>query len=244
MKASRIGLAGAVAALSMALCAPAALAQVRDHGIKHKLTGDTATNWSGYTVDASNATFVTGSWTVGTAVCSRKETGWSSPWVGIDGDVSSTVEQTGTDSDCSYGTPYYYAWWEMYPKGTVVISSITPRPGDSMTGTVDYIGNDEFTLTLTDNTTNLSYTTTQSSTSAPRNSVEWIVEGPSSGTLANFGSVPFTGDQAAFGGPDESLSAFGTSANAITMVTRKGAVRAQPGPVNSSGGFTDTWVSS
>jgi hypothetical protein len=32
------------------------------HGPKRKLGAGTSTNWSGYSVDGTNATFVTGSW--------------------------------------------------------------------------------------------------------------------------------------------------------------------------------------
>ena len=110
--------------------------------------------------------------------CSTVPNGWSSPWVGIDGDTSSTVEQIGTDSDCSRGAPTYYAWWEMYPKSLVTISAIRVHPGDGFTATVSY-GSGGFTLTLIDTTTGARFTTTQSSNKAHRSSVEWIMEGPS-----------------------------------------------------------------
>lgn len=242
MHAVRLTRVIALAAAVAGLTAPGALAQpVHVHGPKHKLTATTSTNWSGYSVDGTNATSVTGSWTVQPAQCARTETSWSSPWVGIDGDNSSTVEQTGTDTDCSKGTPSYYAWWEMYPAPTMVIP-YTVSPGDSMTGTVTYAGGGNFTMTLTDHTgTGWTYTTTQASTKAPRTSVEWIVEGPSNGTLTDFGSLAFGGDSAAFNGATQTLQGFGQSANPITMTTKKGVVRASPGPVGTGGSFADTW---
>ncbi|HWD64254.1 MAG TPA: G1 family glutamic endopeptidase [Solirubrobacteraceae bacterium] len=229
----------AVSACAALAAAPAASGHGLLHGPKHKLTASTSTNWSGYTVDGTNATSVTGNWTVRPATCAPKETSWSSPWVGIDGDNSSTVEQTGTDTDCTSGTPSYYAWWEMYPAPTQVISK-TISPGDSMTGTVTY-GTSGFTMTLTDHTANWSYSTTQSTTKAPRTSVEWIVEGPSNGTLTNFGTLNFSTDSATINGASRSLSAFGSSANSITMTTKKGVTRAAPGTVSAQGAFADTW---
>jgi hypothetical protein len=216
-------------------------ASVRVHRLdpKHKYGRGTSTNWSGYAVDGTNATTVTGSWTVQKATCAAGESSWSSPWVGIDGDNSNTVEQTGTDSDCTRGTPTYYAWYEMYPKKVIQIP-ITVSPGDSMTGTVTYSATNTFTLTLTDNTTHASYTTTQTSRKAVRTSVEWIVEGPSSGTLSNFGTETFTNDSATINGQSGSLSSF-SGATPITMVTAQGTTRATPSSLGKSGSFTDTW---
>ena len=44
---------------------------------------------------------------------------YASFWVGLDGFTSSSVEQTGTDSDCSGRTPDYYGWYEMFPADPV-----------------------------------------------------------------------------------------------------------------------------
>lgn len=244
MQISVIGRAGAAAsvlsACAVLAAAPAATAHaVRQHAPKHRLTAETSTNWSGYTVDGTNATAVTGSWTVQPATCAPRETSWSSPWVGIDGDTSSTVEQTGTDTDCNHGTPNYYAWWEMYPAQTQVIDEPITA-GDSMTGSVTYAASG-FTMTLTDNTAGWTYQTTQTSSKALRTSVEWIVEGPSNGTLTDFGTLSFSTDSATINGVSQSLDKFGTSANAITMTTKKGVTRAAPGGLSRGGDFADTW---
>ena len=73
-----------------------------------------STNWSGYAVTGGTFTDVKGSWVVPT-VTSSGTNSYSSTWVGIDGFSSSTVEQTGTDSDFVNGHAQYYAWYEMYP---------------------------------------------------------------------------------------------------------------------------------
>jgi hypothetical protein len=213
------------------------------HAPKRFFGRGTSTNWSGYTVDGSNATYVTGTWTQPTSLnCSAVPSSWSSPWVGIDGDTSNTVEQIGTDSDCSRGTPSYYAWYEMYPKSLVTIP-MTVVPGHSYTGTVAYASSTGgFVMTLTDNTTKASYTTTQYSKKVKRASVEWIMEGPSSGSLTGFGTIGFTAASGTIGGVSGLLDpAVFPHANPITMVTSQGGTRAAPSSPPSNGSFSVSW---
>jgi len=225
-----------VAALSAAATlaiAPSALAHAPNvrgpiQG-KHGRVTSTSTNWSGYDVTGSGATHVTGTWVQPTVQeCSRRESSWSSPWVGIDGDTSGTVEQIGTDSDCQRGTTVYYAWYEMYPKGLVQIP-MTVQPGDTFTADVRTDGSGVYTLTLTDATTGVTFTAPpQTNANAQNASVEWIMEGPSNGSLTDFGSLGFTGATATINGKTGSVGSFGTAADAITMVGKKGVIRAQP----------------
>src|SRR5213079_1649863 len=119
------------------------------HGRMHRITNSTSTNWSGYAVTGSRFTSVSASWTEPSVSCSG--TAYSSFWVGLDGDTSNTVEQTGSSADCSGSTPQYYAWYEMYPKYPVNLSG-TVRPGDHFSASVTTDGNGSFTLTITDST--------------------------------------------------------------------------------------------
>src|SRR5438270_80064 len=190
---------GASASLAiLAIGACPALAHSGRHAPKRGFGRGTSTNWSGYAVDGSSATSAIGTWTQPSVTCGIGENSWSSPWVGIDGDNSNTVEQTGTDSDCRNGKPVYYAWYEMYPKRLVQIP-ITVSAGDTITGSVSY-SSGSYSLTLTDNTAKESYTTTQFSRKALRTSVEWIMEGPSNGLLTNFGTAPFSAATATISG--------------------------------------------
>ena len=216
----------------------AAQARTAQHGPKHRVGKGTSSNWAGYAIDGSAATQAIGTWTQPSVTCMPGENSWSSPWVGIDGDNSNTVEQIGTDSDCQSGQAVYYAWYEMYPKSLVQLS-MAVHPGDSFTGAVSYLGNGSFSLKLTNNKTGVSFTTTQSSKKAKRSSVEWIMEGPSNGLLSNFGSIPFSAASTTINGQTGGLSSF-PSAQSITMVSGSGAVRAQPSAV-SGDGFTVTW---
>jgi hypothetical protein len=204
----------------------------------------TSTHWSGYAVSGTNANQVIGTWTVPSVSCAAGENSWSSPWVGIDGDVSNTVEQVGTDSDCRKGTPLYYAWYEMYPKSAVILP-LTVSPGDSVTGEVSYdASSGTFTLTFTDTTTPAQppFQTTQQSKKAQLTSVEWILEGPANQSLSNFGTVTFTGASATISGQTEDAGSF-PNAEAITMVTKKGINRAEPDalPLTDSSSFSVTW---
>lgn len=231
------GALAAAAACALAFAPAAASAHRLLHAPKHALGHDTSGNWSGYAVDGSNASFVTASWVQPYSTnCSIVPNAWSSPWVGIDGDNSATVEQTGTDSDCVKGQPYYYAWWEMYPAKTRVIPNFTVTPGDSFTASVLY-GANGFTMTLTDATSGAHFTTTSTSKKAARSSVEWIMEGPSSGNLTDFGSIGFTGASATIGGQTVSPA----SGTPITMVTNQGVDRAVPSLGQHSGAFGVTW---
>jgi Peptidase A4 family len=193
---------------------------------------ETSTNWSGYALTGSGFTLVRGTWSVPTARSSTCSSTYSSSWVGIDGYSSGTVEQLGTEQDWTLsGGEGYYAWYEMYPKGALLISR-NVRPGDTITASVQYVGNGAFTLTMNSRrgtTPIISFSTTQQLRRAQRSSVEWIEEAPWSGgtlPLANFTSVGFS-------------SLFPTSSTyiPITMVgSATGDTLAVP-----SGGTSITW---
>ena len=234
------------AATTLAL-APAALAHapnvrgpIQD---KHGRVASTSSNWSGYDVTGAGATHVTGTWGQPRVVgCARRENSWSSPWIGIDGDTSGTVEQIGTDSDCVNGKPYYYAWYEMYPKSLVRIQ-IPVNPGDVFTADVSSIGNGSYTMTLNNTTSGGSFTTTQTNTGAKNASAEWIMEGPSNGLLTNFSTVGFTNATATINGKTGSVESFGDAANAITMVGKRSIQRAVPAGLSDTA-FSVNWLHS
>jgi hypothetical protein len=186
------------------------------------ITHSTSSNWSGYAATGRTFTSVSASW-VQPAVSCGSATTYSSFWIGIDGDGSNSVEQTGTEADCSGGRAYYSSWYEMYPAYPVNYSN-TVSPGDHFTATVSVSGS-TFTLTLSDTTRGWTRTTTKSSSSASKASAEVIAEAPSSSTgvlpLSNFGTVNFTGSTAngqAIGtfGPDRIDMASGSTTKAST----------------------------
>ena len=224
-----------VIAAALSATAGGATSSVRQ-GRMHRISNSSSTNWSGYAVTGGRYTQVSASWKVPTVSCSG--TAYSSFWVGLDGDTSGTVEQTGTDSDCSGSTPQYYAWYEMYPKFPSNYSNPV-TPGDTMTASVTTNGSGSFTLTISDGT-KWTRTTTARLKSAKLASAEVIAEAPSSSggvlPLADFGTVSFSSAKA----NNALLTSSTPGIDPITMVTSSGTVKAQPSNI-SSGSFTDTW---
>jgi Peptidase A4 family len=225
-----------VIATAVALSAAGGKAANVRHAPNHKITNSTSTNWSGYAVTGSRFTSVSASWTEPTATCSG--TAYSSFWVGLDGDTSNTVEQTGTDADCSGSTPQYYAWYEMYPKFPVNLRG-TVRPGDHLSASVTTDGRGGFTLTISDTTQGWTNTTNARLKSAKLASAEVIAEAPSSSggvlPLANFGTVSFSNATA----NGALLTSSTPNIDPITMASGS-TVKAQPGNINS-GAFSVTW---
>ncbi len=217
-------------------------------------------NWSGYVDSGGTFTAVSGDWTVPAVTCAAGENAYSSAWIGIDGDPSSTVEQDGTESDCLNGTPSYDAWYEMYGDpavngGDEVVlspaSTYPVYPGDAMSASVKVaksVAGSTWTLEITDSTEGWTYSTAIASPSpAPaQSSAEWIVERPeiclvkcSPTSLADFGTVTFTNAMTTENGTSGPLAAF--SAAAIEMESGS-TVLALPGSLDPTGeNFTDTW---
>jgi hypothetical protein len=229
-----VGFAAVVAVLLSAASAGAAGTKLR-HDPNHRITNSTSTNWSGYAVTGNRFTSVSAAWTEPSVTCSG--TAYSSFWVGLDGDTSNTVEQTGTDADCSGTTPQYYAWYEMYPKYPVNLGNPV-KPGDAMSASVVTDGTGSFTLTVADATQGWTFKTTARLKSAQLSSAEVIAEAPSSRSgvlpLANFGTVNFTA-ATANGKPFDKLP----NLDPITMVSGS-TIKAQPSSI-SSGAFSVTW---
>src|SRR5207248_5284441 len=85
---------------------------------------ETSTNWAGYAVTHRKPFgSITGKWVQPVATCSDLTSTFSAFWVGLGGFSQSSfaVEQTGTLANCSAGTPYYTAWYELYPKPPVML---------------------------------------------------------------------------------------------------------------------------
>ena len=212
-------------------------------------------NWSGYADVGTTFSAVSASWTVPTITCSRGQTAYSAHWIGIDGYTSSTVEQDGTEADCLSGTATYDAWYELYGDNAVNSGyevELTPAtnpvsPGDSISASVS-VSSGEWTLSIQDSSskhTGWSYSTPLIAFSAAQSSAEWVVERPevcsrscSLTSLANFGSVTFTGASATAAAPG---TISGYSAAAIEMVSGS-TMLAVPSTLTANGaGFTDTW---
>ena len=211
----------------------------------------TSLNWAGYAALTSLASpernavsDVKGSWTVPSVDCSVTPSAYASFWIGIDGYSSNTVEQIGTDSDCSSGSSTYYAWYEMYPKYPVNLN-LKISSGDTISAEVQYLGQRGFMLTITDTRTGATFSTTQKSSAAKRSSAEWIAEAPwSSGVLplADFVTVTFQNAQATLKGHTGPISDPAWRYDRIDMVSSSGSLKAQTSALFSSGtSFSVKW---
>jgi hypothetical protein len=203
MFTKRLGILGAFAILpafaqvmptSMELLTPRQHHPIKDR-VENGDSTSTSTNWSGYAVLGTSFTAAYASWVVPPATCSSGDQ-YAAFWVGIDGYTSTTVEQTGTDSDCVGKNPSYYAWYEFYPNPSFEISGLTITPGDHMTAEVTYSGT-EFTVTIKDDTTGKAFRKSSTVSGAQRSSAEWIAEAPCCTArggilpLSDFGTVLF-----------------------------------------------------
>ena len=236
-------------ALTVAPATSAVLSQAPRVPGKH----GTSTNWSGYAVETNLVspqhgvvTDVTGSWVVPPVICNSTAT-YSSAWVGIDGYSSNSVEQTGTDSDCSNGSGVYYAWYEMYPKASQLIN-LTIHANDTINAEVQYNGSSSFTLILTDGTSHGSFSIKLSSRKAVRSSAEWIMEAPYSGgilPLADFGTANFSNSSATLNGHTGTISDAAWQNDPISMVNSSGGTKdTVSGLSNGGASFSVTWKSS
>jgi hypothetical protein len=203
----------------------------------------TSSNWSGYAATGGTGAFtsVSSSWVEPTGKCSSGDQ-YSSFWVGLDGYSSSSVEQAGSEVDCSGRTPQYYSWYEMYPADPVNFSN-TVRPGDHFTGSVTSTGLMRFTLKLSDTTQGWSHAVTKTLSRAARSSAEVIVEAPCCTTsggilpLAHFRTVSFLGSTV----NGSSLSTFHPVR--IRIVSANGTVEDSISALYG-GSFSATWLSS
>ena len=160
-----------------------------EHFHGHQFSGG---NWGGY-VSFGSFTTATASWTEPSVSCTSTNDLFA-PWVGIDGDGSSTVEQTGVATDCSSGHPVYQAWYEMYPAAPVYYStsSAPVAAGDKISATVTRTGTNTYRLDISDTTKGWTKTITKSLTSKHA-SAEAIIESPTDSYPSISGGISFTG---------------------------------------------------
>jgi hypothetical protein len=248
------------------------------HGVRHTSDVQSA-NWAGYADSGTAAgasdtySYVAAQWTEPTVTCPKTggilglggsyKAAYSSFWVGLDGYTSSSVEQTGTDADCATtGAGNYYAWYEMYPAGSVTLpSSDVVRPGDVMKALVQYdppgSAANSYDLAIQDVTRGWFFAIPETEAGLARSSAEFVAEAPSQCSfifchelpLAHFSPVTFSNATATDGnGTAGPIDAFQNDNmamvdNGTTLATTSGlSDTTSTKPASSS--FTVTWNAS
>src|SRR5439155_7290497 len=102
------------------------------------------------------------------------------------------------------GRAEYSAWWEILPDYSVTITSVPVKAGDSITASVAKSSGSSWKISLKDNTTGKSWSSTKTY-SGPGKSVEYIQEAPTVGgsqsAVAHFSKFSFSGLKVNGSGP-------------------------------------------
>ncbi|HEY2260774.1 MAG TPA: G1 family glutamic endopeptidase [Solirubrobacteraceae bacterium] len=175
---------------------------------------------------------------------------------GSDTGQADSLEQAGTEADCSSGgAASYFAWYELVPAAPVKLG-LAVHAGDHMTTKVAISGSN-MVMTMSDQTTGQSTAKTVPTNNPDTSSAEWIAEAPSqcdgSGScnplpLTDFGTVSFTGASATqsdghtgtIADPEWSAAAVQLNPNA----TSSGFDGSQFASTDSAGGATPSGLSS
>jgi hypothetical protein len=251
----RIPILAATAACTLGVAVPAASAAT-------DVQQASSENWAGYVVGGSGSSnqqykSVSGSWVQPTANCSNGQ-GDSAFWIGLGGSgQTESLEQDGTEADCSAGgTPSYFAWYEMVPAGPVQVN-MTIHPGDHMSSRVTVNGTD-VSFWLADQTTGATFAKTFQMSNPDTSSAEWIAEAPSQCSqglssctplpLADFGNAQFSNATATdANGHTGTISDSNWSAAAVTLspgASNLGFASYDPTSASSSAGATPSGLSS
>ncbi len=144
---------------------------------------------------------------------------------------SSTVEQAGTEYDCTNGVPTVFAWFEWFPARGRLLRQPGVNVGDVVTIEVSWDGR-QFTASINDASQGWTYAWTNSTIGsiASRSTAEWVVEAPlvsgSLASLTNFNKLYFSKCYATMGGVTGPMGSF--ILDEATMVDSSMSVKARP----------------
>ncbi|MBS2534928.1 hypothetical protein KGQ20_19340 [Catenulispora sp. NF23] len=214
-------------------------AVVHSHSGARPFANTSTQNWSGYVGTSGGYTSVESTWVEPAVDCSKGD-GWVLLWVGLDGDGSPSVEQTGTGALCSAGQPSYATWWETFTN-PIQFYKDPIKVGDKFDAKVTFKGNAQYELTLTNETEGWIEDHLETAASGAANaSAEVVAETPTTifnqlTPLPDFGTATFTGSQV----NGQPIGA--ANPTAIDMA-RNGDTLATAGPLSNGTDFTETWL--
>jgi hypothetical protein len=219
----------------------------------------TSGNWSGYVLDGTGFSTVSGSFTVPHLETDATCDTFESQWVGIDGSTNSDliqagIEEVGTEDNPAYSNygecgidqvdPVFYtnAWYEILPSPE--IPQATPvLAGDTVSVSITLSGG-QWYIDMNDITNGQSWSTTVGY-SGPETSGEWIAEATTSSLCGGICTETAYTPAVTWSNLGYSSSSV-SDVDAITMVQNDEAV-STPSPVSSlsqliSDGFTTTYT--
>jgi len=225
------------------LLAMAALAVQTASASARSLAGsDVSSNWAGYVTNGLDAmsgaptrfTSVSGGWVQPRARCSAG--GYSAQtssafWVGLGGNAqaSRSLEQVGTEVDCTPEGARYWAWYELVPAAAVRLKLVV-SPGDSLSAAVSVAGT-KVSVRMRNLTRGTAFSKTLRMAAPDTSSAEWIAEAPSvcanseecqQLALTNFGTVAFSGARTSSNGHGGSISDPAWQSSQVSLEARGG----------------------
>jgi hypothetical protein len=177
-----------------------------------EMPAQASSNWAGWVVTAAGSaarvdrhfTNVAATWDQPSAVCTPGRTTFAAFWVGLGGYAvhSRSLEQIGTEADCSSrGQLFYYVWYELVPRPPVTVGSLKITPGDRIRASV-HVSSGVVTLRLVDLTSGAHPFSIRRTIGSPdTTAAEWIAEAPANCVgnnrckplrLSDFGQVTFS----------------------------------------------------
>jgi hypothetical protein len=202
-----------------------------------------SSNWSGYALHGGRYRNISATWIEPKATCTTARPKYAAFWVGLDGFSSASVEQIGTDSDCTGKTPKYYGWYEMFPAAPVIFRTQV-RPGNEMSASVTFSGTDTYTLVLRNVTRSWTHTIVKHEAGLARSSAEVITEAPSSAPsgavlpLADFGTILYRSCRVS------GISLRKLRPTRIVMIDSGGLAKDSTSLIGTANQFHNTWIRS
>lgn len=180
-------------------------------------------DWAGYVV-ASNNLFplpsvaaVNGSWIV-PKVETTPLNSFSAAWIGIGGQMDTTLIQAGSEQDSISGQAVYSLWYELLPNDAITIPNVKVLPGDQISASIQLLDSKTNTwlVNVADLTAGTCFSQNCTAQSLDYNSsrltAEWIIERPTVNNqisdLSNFGTILFNNISATIGSKVGTANAF------------------------------------
>ncbi len=215
---------------------------------------DDTTNWAGFVARSTRAySCVEGDWVQPRLTCPSSGSASLSIWVGFDGESGTsraTLEQIGTNSDCSDGAARTFAWFEILPADRFEQElDLRVDPGDRMAASIELVGR-SYHLVLENLTSGQAVGTLQAAPGARRLTAEWILEAPTVGcpndcrvaSLLQFATFSFSGARAVLAGRTGPIADGRWTRVQLELDSRTGSVKARTGALTKDGaGFAVVW---